>query len=202
MADYSSFTANAFNPNATGIFAGATQWGKGGTTDWSKILSPISKGGKSMFDPVTAGLAGLGALASAYGADKSAEALKQKAQGELAFGSDKLRTDVMLGRESGYGNMARDIGNVVAQGTWMPDLEAQRQSLAFQKGLDIFAPKQMALGTEKARRERFAAISPESKESKLFENLLNMKRRQAEIEGPLNAFFGPKAPTILSNLVI
>lgn len=202
MADYSSFTANAFNPNATGIFAGATQWGKDGTTDWSKILSPKSGGGKSMFDPATLAIAGIGALGSAFGADRSAEALKQKAQGELAYAGDWLKTDVMLGRESGYGNMARDIGNVVAQGTWLPDLEANRQALAFQKGLDIFAPKQMALDTEKARRERFAAISPESKESKLFENFLNMKRRQAEIEGPMNAMFGPKAPTILSNLVV
>lgn len=202
MADYSSFTAKAFNPNATGIFTGATQWGKDGTTDWSKILSPKSGGGKSMFDPATLAIAGIGALGSAFGADRSAEALKQKAQGELAYAGDTLKTNAMLGRESGYGNMARDIGNVVAQGTWMPDLEAQRQSLAFQKGLDIFAPKQMALDTEKARRERFAAISPESKESKLFENFLNMKRRQAEIEGPMTAMFGPKARTILSNLVI
>lgn len=155
-----------------------------------------------MFDPEKLAIAGIGAFASAYGAAKSAEALKQKAQGELAYAGDKLKTDVMLGRESGYGNMARDIGNVVAQGTWMPDLEANRQALAFQKGLDIFAPKQMALDTEKARRERFAAISPESKESKLFENFLNMKRRQAEIEGPMTAMFGPKARTILSNLVI
>ncbi len=202
MADYLSFTANAFNPNATGIFTGATQRGKDGTTDWSQILSPKSGGGKSMFDPATLAIAGIGALGSAFGADRSAEALKQKAQGELAYAGDTLKTNVMLGRESGYGNMARDISNVVAQGTWMPDLEANRQALAFQKGLDIFAPKQMALDTEKARRERFAAISPESKESKLFENFLNMKRRQAEIEGPMNAMFGPKAPTILSNLVI
>lgn len=193
MVDYSK----AFSGNFPTIPFGSVDLGY----DFSKSLNSSSGGKKMAFDPFTLASAGIGGLGSFFGAKQSAEALKQKAQGELNAAADRLRNEVMLGRESAYGGAARDIGNVVAQGVWMPDLEVGRQMYAMGEKIRNFGPAEQALRSEEARRQRFANISREQKESDIFQNLLNMKRRQAEIEGPYAAMFGPKAKTILSDLV-
>lgn len=192
MADYSK----AFSSNFPTIPFGSVDLGY----DFSKSLNS-SGGGEKMAGPFTLAAAGIGALGSFFGAKESAEASKQVGQGYLNAAADRLRNEVMLGRESAYGGAAQDIASRRAQGTWMPDLELGRQMYAMGEKIRNFGPAEQALRSEEARRQRFANISREQKESDIFQNLLNTKRRQAEIEGPYAAMFGPKAKTIVSDLV-
>ena len=49
----------------------------------------------------------------------------------------------------------------------------------------------MGLGSEASKRERMAAISPESKERAQFENRLAIQRSLAEKRAQTDAMFGP-----------
>jgi len=54
-----------------------------------------------------------------------------------------------------------------------------------------YAERLMGLGSEEAKRERMAAISPEAKERAQFENRLAIQRSLAERRAQTDAMFGP-----------
>ena len=54
-----------------------------------------------------------------------------------------------------------------------------------------YAERLMGLKSESAKRERLAAISPESKERAQFENRLAIQRSLAEKRAQTDAMFGP-----------
>lgn len=73
------------------------------------------------------------------------------------------------------------------------DLDLARQIGASRIQLGEFAPKEMGLAYEKAKREQDLATSPAAKEN-LYQNLLNYKRQKGfDIAAQGEATFGPTA---------
>jgi hypothetical protein len=122
-------------------------------------------------------------------------------QAQFKAQGDALKTNAMLSREGMYGQLGESLGARVF-GQTAADLDFDRQRRAWDMASTLGAERDLAYGSEASRRDRFAAISPERQAAQRFENLLNMKRNQANIEGGMAAMFGPKAPTNVSSMVV
>ena len=156
----------------------------GGYGDLSGASSSKSGGG---MDPLSAGLglasAGIG-LISGIGQQKTAAniARAQRAAQNAAF---------LEGRELNKGQLAGSLFNKLFDVGSGGDIAFGREKAgkAFLTG--PYAERLMGLGSEESKRERLAAISPESKERARFENRLAIERETAARLAQTNAMFGP-----------
>jgi hypothetical protein len=189
FSSFSNTNFNSFTPVAFGENTGSLSKG-------------VSKGGKMAFDPLTLGLAGAGALASVFGANRAADTQAKVANAKLGLGADQLKWQVMLGREQGYGQAAQEIGNRTAQGTWMPDLELGRQLYAKKFQLGPLAEMESATFSDRARRGFALENSLEAREQSQRENRAALNRSLAEKEAVMAGMFGPIARPNLSTTFV
>jgi len=176
---------------------------------WMTVTEPVStaggfsgsanKGG-GMFDPLTAGLglasAGIGAF-TGIGANRTQASI---ANAQMAAAADQMKWNVLHGRDMAKFGEGGNIGARVAQGTWMPDLEFDRQREAAMFETGPLAERRMATQTEGLRRGFGLANSAESREISQRENREALKRSLAEKQGQMMGMFGRIAPVDVNTL--
>jgi hypothetical protein len=145
------------------------------------------KSGGSMFDPVSLGL-GLGSsvISGLFGMGQ--------AQGAANIASAQLKAQnaaMLEGREQNKGQLAGSLFNQIFGTGTGADISFGREKEAEKYKRQFLAPFDLALGSEASKRERMAAISPESKERARFENRLAIEREIAARLAQTNAMFGP-----------
>lgn len=138
-------------------------------------------------DPLSAGLglasAGLGFI-SGIGQQRTAASIAQaqlKAQ-NAAF---------LEAREQNKGALASSLFNQIFGTGTGADISFGREKEAKKFMVGPYAERLMGLGSEESKRERLAAISPESKERARFENRLAIDREIAARRAQTDAMFGP-----------
>lgn len=142
-------------------------------------------------DPASLAIGGLGALGSFIGGIGANRTAASIAGAQLAAADAARRDAVILGREQGKAQIAENIAGRWAGLGWGPDLEQTRQFQAMGQMLGPFAEKETGIMSERSRRERFARISPESKEAARFEAELNRRNQIASQVAQGAAMFGP-----------
>jgi hypothetical protein len=144
------------------------------------------KSGSGM-DPLSAGLgfasAGIG-LISGIGQQKTAANI---ARAQLAAQNAAM----LEGREQNKGALAGSLFNQIFGTGTGADISFGREKAAKEFLVGPYAERLMGLGSEESKRERLAAISPESKERARFENRLAIERETASRLAQTNAMFGP-----------
>jgi hypothetical protein len=150
---------------------------------------------------ITAALGAVGLPFEIASRRRQQDIMRSGLEAQLRAQNAALETNTMLSREGMYGQLGESLGARLF-GQTAADLEKGRQFEARKWELGPGAEKDLAFRSDLGRRERSAAVSQDTQSAKRFENLLNMKRRQAEIEGGMAAMFGPKAPTNVSRMVV
>ena len=187
-----------FNPSETSFFT--PSWGASVNYNPSSDSKSKPKSGGGMFDPLTAGLglasAGIGAFAG-IGANRTQASI---ANAQMAAAADQMKWNVLHGRDMAKFGEGGNIGARVAQGTWMPDLEFDRQREAAMFETGPLAERRMATQTEGLRRGFGLANSAESREISQRENREALKRSLAEKQGQMMGMFGRIAPVDVNTL--
>jgi hypothetical protein len=157
----------------------------GGYGDFSSASSSQSGGG--MFDPLSLGL-GLGSsvISGLFGMGQ-AKTSASIAQAQLAAQNAAM----LEGREQNKGQLAGALFNKLFDVGSGGDISFQREKDAKMFEVGPYAERLMGLNSESAKRERLAAISPESKERAQFENRLAIDREIAARRAQTDAMFGP-----------
>jgi hypothetical protein len=138
----------------------------------------------SMLGPAL-GLASAGiGLISGFGQQRTAASI---AQAQLAAQNAAF----LEGRERDKGALAGSLFNQIFGTGTGADISFGREKEAEKYKRQFLAPFDLALGSEASRRERLAAISPESKERARFENRLAIDREIAARRAQTDAMFGP-----------
>ena len=138
----------------------------------------------SMLGPAL-GLASAGiGLISGFGQQRRAADI---ANAQLKF-AEQGRKDAF---ERDKGALAGSMFNQLFGTGTGADLSYGREKAAKQFELNELAPKVLDISSQRSKRERLAAISPEAKEAALFENFLNMKRTGFENASRMEGLFGP-----------
>ena len=140
-----------------------------------------------MFDPVTLGL-GLGSsvISGLFGMGQ-AKTSASIAQGQL----DAHKYGLKAAADANKGQLAGALFNKLFDVGSGGDISFQREKDAKMFEVGPYAERLMGLKSESAKRERLAAISPESKERAQFENRLAIQRSLAEKRAQTDAMFGP-----------
>ena len=190
-----------FNFNPSGASSFAPSWGASVNYNPSSgITSKSGSGGGMAFDPLTAGLglasAGIGAIAG-FGANRTQASI---ANAQMAAAADQMKWNVLHGRDMAKFGEGGNIGARVAQGTWMPDLEFDRQREAAMFDTGPLAERKMATQTEGLRRGFGLTNSAESREISQRENREALKRSLAEKQGQMMGMFGRIAPVDVNTL--
>ena len=138
----------------------------------------------SMLGPAL-GLASAGiGLISGFGQQRTAASI---AQAQLAAQNAAF----LEGRERDKGALAGSLFNQIFGTGTGADISFGREKEAEKYKRQFLAPFDLALGSEASKRERLAAISPESKERARFENRLAIDREIAARRAQTDAMFGP-----------
>ena len=156
-------------------------WGGGEASDFN---SGNKAGG---MDPLSLGL-GLGSsvISGLFGMGQA------KTSANIAKAQLAAQNAAMLeGREQNKGALAGSMFNQIFGTGTGADLAFGREKEAEKYKRQFLAPFDLALGSEASKRERLAAISPESKERARFENRLAIERETAARLAQTNAMFGP-----------
>ena len=137
-------------------------------------------------DPLSLGL-GLGnSLISGLFGMGQAQTSASIAQAQLAAQNQAI----LEGREQTKAALGSSMwGPLFAAGAG-GDIAFGREKAAKKWLQGSFAERQLGLGSEAAKRERLARISPESKEAAQFENRLAIERSLAEKRALTDAMFG------------
>jgi len=157
-------------------------WGGGEASDFN---SGNKAGG--MFDPTSLAI-GLGSsvIGGLFGMGQ------QKTSARIAQAQlDAQNAAILEGREQNKGALAGSMFNQIFGTGTGADLAFGREKEAEKYKRQFLAPFDLALGSEASKRERLAAISPESKERARFENRLAIERETAARLAQTNAMFGP-----------
>jgi hypothetical protein len=156
----------------------------------TKLPSSINTGAQAgggfgnMLGPAL-GLAGAGiGLISGIGQQRTSASI---AQAQLAAQNAAF----LEGRERDKGALAGSLFNQIFGTGTGADISFGREKEAEKYKRQFLAPFDLALGSEASKRERLAAISPESKERARFENRLAIERETAARLAQTNAMFGP-----------
>ena len=189
-------------PSIADSFSGGFDFGKTLGLDSSKELGGINRGGGMAFDPVTLGLGVAGIGASLFGAGAANQTRASIANAQMAAAADQLKWQTMLGREQAKGQLAAELGSRIFQSTVAPDLEFGRQKEAAMFAAGPLGERQLALDTERARRQFGLSQSAEAREARQRENREALKRTLAEKEGQLAGIFGRIAPRDVSTLFV
>jgi hypothetical protein len=171
---------------------------------WMNVTESVTtgKGGKGgmAFDPLTAGLglasAGIGAL-TGMGAARTQASI---AQAQLNAASDAQKWNILQGRDIAKFGEGGNIGARVSQGTYLPDLDFERQKEAAMFEAGPLAERRLAVETDRMRRGFGLANSAEAKEISQRENRNALKRSLAERQGQMIGMFGRIAPINVDTL--
>lgn len=126
-------------------------------------------------------------------ANRQREFQKSATEAQLAaanFAIQQSAANQLMGLQAQLGENlgARIFGSTIA-----PDLERTRQFQSRKEEADIFAPKEMGLAYERAKRTQDLATSQAAKDE-MYQNLLNYKRQKGfDIAAQGEAMFGPTA---------
>ena len=157
-------------------------WGGGEAFDFNSG----NKAG-AMFDPTTLAI-GLGSsvIGGLFGMGQ------QKTSASIAQAQLAAQNAAMLeGREQNKGQLAGVLFNKLFDAGSGGDISFQREKDAKMFEVGPYAERLMGLNSESAKRERLAAISPESKELAQFNNRLAIDREIAARRAQTDAMFGP-----------
>lgn len=165
-------------------FTDLPSWQDSFNTKLSSSLTSSSGGFSKMLGPI-AGIASAGAsiFSGILGNRAANDSLRMQNAMQNAVIEEARR-----GREA---EVAFGLGNRLAAFGTGADIEFRRQQDAEKYKRQFLAPLDLALGSEASKRERMAAISPESKERAQFENRLAIQRSLAEKRAQTDAMFGP-----------
>lgn len=123
---------------------------------------------------------------------------QQKTAANIAQAQLKAQNAAMLeGREQNKGALAGALFNQIFGTGTGADISFGREKAAKEFLVGPYAERLMGLGSEESKRERLAAISPESKERAQFENRLAIQRATAEQRARTDAMFGPISSSYL-----
>ena len=169
------------------------------TTGLSGPKNPLGgkSGGKSMFDPVSAGLTAAGMAAqgilSAIGGNKQANAIVQRVNSD----NRKFVDSVIQGRDMAKGQIAMGMFGTLYNTTTGADLDFGRQLAAKRKEYSEFIPKGFGLDREQARWETDFALSPAARELASRQRLGRVKEAIAPGRAQMTGMFGriAQAPT-------
>jgi hypothetical protein len=160
-------------------------------------FSPGSKGGSSMFDPLSAGItaAGMGiqSIFGAIGANKQANTQAAIANAQMAAQADAIRN----ARDMAKGQMGMGMFNTVYNSTIGSDLDYGRQLAAQRAKYSEFIPKGFGLDREQTRWQTDFALSPAARELASRQRLGRVKEAIAPGRAQMTGMFGriAQAPT-------
>ena len=154
------------------------------------------------FDPVTLGLGVAGIGASLFGANAANQTRANIANAQMAAAADQLRWQTMLGREQAKGQMGAELGARIFQSTVAPDLEFGRQREAAMFAAGPLGERQLALDTERARRQFALGESEDVRNQRQRENREALKRTFAEKQAQMAGTFGRIAPQDVSTYFV
>ena len=164
-------------------FSDLPSWESSFNTNLPSSLTKASGGFGSMLEPAL-GLASAGVgLVSGIMQNRSAASI---ANAQLKF-AEQGRKDAVERDKAGLANAL--FNQLFGTGTGA-DISFGREKEAEKYKRQFLAPFDMALSSEASKRERLAAISPESKERAQFENRLAIERETAARLAQTNAMFG------------
>lgn len=165
-------------------FTDLPSWQSSFNTNLPSSLTSSSGGFSKMLGPI-AGIASAGAsiFSGILGNRAANDSLRMQNAMQNAAIEEARR-----GREA---EVAFGIGNRNVSLSTGPRLAFGLQKEAENYSRQFLAPQDLALGSEASKRERMAAISPESKERAQFENRLAIQRSLAEQRAKTDAMFGP-----------
>jgi len=169
------------------------------TTGLSGPKNPLGSksGGKSMFDPLSAGItaAGMGiqGIFGAIGARKQADTQAAIANAQMAAQADAVRNS----RDMAKAQMGMGMFNTLFSATTGSDLDYGRQLAAQRAKYSEFIPKQFGLQREQARWENAFALSPAARELARREREGRVKEAIAPGRAQMTGMFGriAQAPT-------
>lgn len=154
------------------------------------------------FDPTLLGLGAFNLGASIFGGIGANRMQSSIANAQLAAAADQMKWNVMQGRDMAKFGEAGNIAARVGQGTWMPDIEFERQKAAKMFETGPLAERQLALGTEAKRREFGLARSEDARAVSQSENRKALQQALAERQGQMMGMFGRIAPVETSTLFV
>lgn len=153
-------------------------------TNLPSSLTKTGGGFGSMLGPALGfASAGIG-LISGIGQQQSAANI---AKAQLAAQNAAM----LEGREQNKGQLAGSLFNQIFGTGTGADISFGREKAAKEFLVGPYAERLMGLGSEESKRDRLAAISPESKERAQYENRLAIQRSLAEKRAQTDAMFGP-----------
>ena len=169
------------------------------TTGLSGPKNPLGSksGGKSMFDPLSAGItaAGMGiqGLFGAIGASKQAKTQAAIANAQMAAQADAVRNS----RDMAKGQIAMGMWSNLFNTTTAADIDFGRQLAAKRKEYSEFIPKGFGLDREQARWQTDFALSPAARELASRQRLGRVKEAIAPGRAQMTGMFGriAQAPT-------
>jgi hypothetical protein len=157
----------------------------GGYGDFSSASSLKSGGG--MFDPLSLGL-GLGSsvISGLFGMGQ-AKTSASIAQAQL----DAQKHGLQVAADANKGQLAGALFNKLFDAGTGGDIAFGREKAGKEFLVGPYANRLIGLNSEKEKRARRAAISPEAKELAQFENRLAIDREIAARRAQTDAMFGP-----------
>jgi len=169
------------------------------TTGLSGPQNPLGSksGGKSMFDPLSAGItaAGMGiqGIFGAIGANKQANTQASIANAQMAAQADAIRNS----RDMAKAQMGMGMFNTLFSATTGSDLDYGRQLAAKRKEYSEFIPKGFGLDREQTRWQTDFALSPAARELASRQRLGRVKEAIAPGRAQMTGMFGriAQAPT-------
>lgn len=189
-------------PSIEDFYSGKFDFGKTIGLDSSKDIGGIAKGGGMAFDPLTLGLGVANIGASLFGGIAANQTQANVANAQMAAAADQLKWQTMLGREQAKGQFGSEIANRVFQSTVAPDLEFGRQREAAMFAAGPLGERQLALDTERARRQFALGESEDVRNQRQRENREALKRTFAEKQAQMAGMFGRIAPQEVSTYFV
>jgi hypothetical protein len=167
-------------------FTSLPSWQDSFNTKLPSSLSNTTSGG-GMFDPLSLGL-GLGSsvISGLFGMGQ-AKTSASIAQAQLAAQNAAM----LEGREQNKGALAGSMFNKLFDAGSGGDIAFGREKAGKEFLVGPYANRLIGLNSEKEKRARLAAISPEAKELAQFENRLAIDREIAARRAQTDAMFGP-----------
>ena len=165
--------------------------GIGSNLSFSPGTKSGTKGGSSMFDPLSAGITaagmGLQGLFGAISGNNQAKTMASVANAQMAAQANA----VVNAREIQKGNLGMGMFNTIWGSTTGPDLEFGRQLAAKRAEFGEFLPKQMGLGREQARWQTAFELSPDVRELSRRERMGRLQETIAGYQSQPTGMFGP-----------
>ena len=179
------FSQNKMNYWSGGSsFSGIPSWSDSFNTKLPSSLSSSAntQGNSSMWPLALAGV-GSSIFGGLLGASSAADTARMQNQMQNAA--------ILEGREQTKAGLGSNIFNQLFAAGTGGDISFEREKAAKKFMTGPYAERLMGLGSEQSKRDRLAAISPESKALRQEENKLAIEREIAARRAQTDAMFGP-----------